>query len=52
MHDQDCAARVLGLPDGHRVSIVLAIGPPGDPHQGRMQAPRAGLDELVHRERW
>ena len=28
MHDRECASRVLGLPEGHRVAVVLAFGYP------------------------
>ena len=52
MHDQDCAQRVLGLPDGHRVAIVLAIGHPVEGSTSGMGAPRVPLDEMFHRERW
>jgi nitroreductase len=51
MHDAACAHRVLGLPDAHRVAIVLALGYPA-PDEGRRTSPRIPLDELVHRERW
>jgi len=52
MHDQDCARRVLGLPDGHRVAIVLAVGHPVPGSTGGMGAQRVPLEEMVHRERW
>ncbi len=52
MHDQDCARRVLDLPDGYRVSIVLAIGHPVEGTTAGMGAARVPLDEMVHRERW
>jgi nitroreductase len=52
MHDQDCARRVLALPEGHRVSIVLAIGHPVEGTTSGMGATRVALDEMVHRERW
>ena len=51
MHDAACARRVLGLPETHRVSIVLAFGYPV-PGERRPVSPRLPLDELVHRERW
>ena len=51
MHDQDCARRVLGLPEGYKVPIVLAFGCPTGA-SGAPGAPRVSLDELVHRERW
>jgi len=50
MHDQDCARRVLGLPEGHRVSIVIAFGYPATPRAPGV--PRTPLDELVHRGAW
>ena len=51
MHDQDCARRVLGLPEGHRVPIVLAFGyPPAAPRAPGV--PRTPLDDLVRRGGW
>ena len=52
MHDGDCALRVLGIPHGYRVSIVLAFGypPPSGPRP--RGTPRTPLAELVHREGW
>jgi len=51
MHDQDCARRVLGLPEGHRVPIVIAFGyPPTTPRAPGV--PRVALDELLHRGGW
>jgi nitroreductase len=52
MHDQDCARKVLALPDGHRVAIVLAIGHPVPGTTSGMGAQRTPLDEMFHRERW
>ena len=51
MHDQDCARRVLGLPEGYKVPIVIAFGYPPDVPRAP-GVPRVPLDELVHRERW
>ena len=51
MHDADCARRVLGLPDTHRVSIVLPFAYAA-PVESRRTSPRVPLDELVHAERW
>lgn len=52
MHDQERATKTLGLPEGYRVVIVLAMGCP-DPavsmHRGQK---RLELSELVHEERW
>jgi nitroreductase len=52
MHDSACALRVLGIPQGHRVSIVLAFGypPPSEPRP--KGAPRIALEELVHWGGW
>ncbi len=52
MHHGTCALRVLGIPQGHRVSIVLAFGypPPSGPESRGM--PRIPLDELVHQGGW
>jgi nitroreductase len=52
MHDQGCAQKVLALPDGHRVAIVLAIGHPVPGTTSGMGATRVSLDEMFHRERW
>ena len=52
MHDNACALRVLGIPQGYRVSIVLAFGyppPSGPPPKG---TPRIPLEELVHWGSW
>ena len=52
MHDADCAARVLGLPEGHYVINTIGFGYPagGDPVTGTR--PRIPLEEFAHRERW
>ncbi len=51
MHDADCARRILGLPETHRVSIVLPFAYPA-PVEGRRTSPRLPLEEMVHAERW
>ena len=52
MHDDNCALRVLRVPKGYRVSIVLALGYP-PPSQPRPRGtPRIPLDELVHWGGW
>ena len=53
MHDAEGAAKVLGLPEGHVVANVIALGYPSeerDPVQG--QRPRMDVGEYVHRDRW
>ena len=52
MHDRECASRVLGLPDGHRVAIVLAFGYPESEESLHRGISRTPLAELVHYERW
>ncbi len=52
MHDQACARRVLGLPEGRRVAIVLAFGYPAPEGEQRPRSPRLPLDEYVRWERW
>jgi nitroreductase len=51
-HDGDCALRVLGVPQGYRVSIVLAFGypPPSAPRPKGTR--RIALEELVHWGGW
>ena len=53
MHDEEGARRVLGLPDGHVVANVIALGyPQGGEASQRDGRPRLPLDEYVHWERW
>jgi len=52
MHDRECAARVLGLPEGHRVSIVISFGHPASEESLHRGVARTPLTELVHEERW
>jgi nitroreductase len=52
MHDQECAARVLGLPPEHRVAIVISFGYPESEASLHRGVPRLPLEELVHEERW
>ena len=52
MHRPECAAKTLGLPEGHTIAIVVALGHPDTKHPlsgGRQRLP---LDELIHWERW
>jgi len=53
MHDEAAAAKVLGLPEGHVVANVIAVGyptPNPDPVQGTR--PRMPVSDFVHKERW
>ncbi|MGB2694924.1 MAG: nitroreductase family protein [Dehalococcoidia bacterium] len=52
MHDRECASKVLGLPEGHRVSIVIAFGYPESEQSLHRGVARTPLPELVHEERW
>lgn len=51
MHDAECARRVLGLPEGHRVAIAIALGHPGA-GRSRDKRRRTPLEELVHPGGW
>lgn len=52
MHDAECAARVLGLPEGYVVANVIAFGYPAEGAPiGRGQQ-RLPIDEYVRFERW
>jgi len=52
MYDMDEARRVLGVPDGYRIAIVLpfAYPPPSGIKSRRLT--RLPLEELVHRGGW
>ncbi|MEX1254732.1 MAG: nitroreductase family protein [Dehalococcoidia bacterium] len=52
MHDQECASRVLGLPDEHRVAMVISFGYPESKESLHRGISRTSLDELVRYERW
>ena len=52
MHDQPCAAEVLGVPPEHRVAIVIWFGYPESEASMHRGIGRAPLSELVHEERW
>ena len=52
MHNMPCAQAVLGLPEDHRVAILLPFGYPlanNTPRPGRQRLP---LEELTHWEHW
>ena len=51
--DQDAARRILGVPDGHFVAYMLALGYPADRPVAPIVTPdRRPFDEVVHRNRW
>jgi nitroreductase len=52
MHDREGAARVLGLPEGHRVAMVISFGYPESEASLHRGVVRTELGELVHHERW
>ena len=52
MHDQECATKTLGLPEGWRVCVVLALGYPDPAVSMHLGKKRLGLEELAHEERW
>ena len=52
MHDRECAAKVLGLPEGHRVAMVIAFGYPASDESLHRGIARTPMVELVHQERW
>ena len=52
MHDRECAARVLGVPDDHQVAMVLTFGYPESKESMHRGIARTPLGELVHYERW
>ncbi len=52
MHRPDDAARVLRLPDGHRVATTLPLAYPAEAPPARPSRPRLPLDEYVHEEYW
>jgi nitroreductase len=51
-HDRECAKRALGLPDGHRVAIVISFGYPESEASRHRGVARTPLSELVRYERW
>ncbi len=52
MHDAACARTTLGLPEGHTVAIVLAMGYPAAGHSLHAGRGRLPMDDLVHHEHW
>ena len=52
MHDRECATKTLGLPQGWRVCVVLALGYPDPKVSRHLGKKRVDLSELAHEERW
>ena len=52
MHDRECAAKVLGLPEGHRVAMVIAFGYPASDESLHRGIARTPVAELVHHDGW
>ena len=52
MHDRECAARVLGVPEDHQVAMVLTFGYPESKESMHRGIARTPLSELVREERW
>ncbi len=51
--DQAAARRILGVPDGHRCSYMIALGHPADrPLRPIAKPARRPFDEVVHRGHW
>jgi nitroreductase len=52
MHDRECAAKTLGLPEGHRVAMIISFGYPESEESRHRGVQRTPLQDLVHHERW
>jgi nitroreductase len=52
MHDRECAATTLGLPDDHVVAMVITFGYPESEESRHRGIARNPLADLVHHERW
>ena len=51
--DQEAARRIVGVPEGHFVAYMLALGYPADRPMAPIANPdRRPFDEVVHRSRW
>jgi nitroreductase len=55
VHDHDLARRLLGYPDDHDCTYLIALGYPADPADLE-RPPQAGgrkpFEEVIHSERW
>jgi nitroreductase len=52
IHREDCGREVLGLPEGWRISMVVALGHPDPNVPMSMNRGRKPFEEYVHWERW
>ncbi|HVP04768.1 MAG TPA: nitroreductase family protein [Dehalococcoidia bacterium] len=52
IHHEDCGREVLGLPEGWRISMVIAMGHPDPRVPMSLNAKRRPWEEYVRWERW
>jgi nitroreductase len=52
IHHEDCGRKVLGLPEGWRISMVIALGHPDPNVPMSLNAKRRPWEEYVRWERW
>ena len=52
MHDAEAAAAVLGLPEGHVVANLIALGYPAGKDSNSGGRPRLPLEDFVYQEVW
>jgi nitroreductase len=53
VHDYDLGAKILGLPDGYRLTWLMGLGYPGDRPLKPIENPdRRPYGDVVHLERW
>lgn len=52
IHREDCGREVLGMPEGWRIAMVVALGHPDPNVPMSMNRGRKPFEEYVHWERW
>ena len=52
IHREDCGREVLGMPEGWRIAMVVALGHPDPNVPMSMNRTRKPFEEYVHWERW
>lgn len=52
IHHEDCGREVLGLPEGWRISMVIALGHPDPDVPMSLNAKRRPWEEYVRWEKW